>query len=121
MSGCIIITMREVTVGSTVMGRHPCKLSKIVSTWPNVLPAFRRRGIGSQLLEVAERTAAAKSNQVGIGVGLYADYGAAQKLYVKRGYVPDGRGITYNYLPLAPDSMTTLDDDLVLWLIKRLQ
>ena len=34
---------------------------------------------------------------VGIGVGLYPDYGSAQRLYIKRGYLPDGHGATYNY------------------------
>lgn len=38
--------------------------------------------------------AATKSAAIGIGVGLYAGedggYGAAQRLYVKRGYIPDG-------------------------------
>ena len=59
----------------------------------NVLPRFRRQGIGSLLLDEAERRSAERSQVAGIGVGMTADYGAAQRLYVKRGYLPDGRGI----------------------------
>jgi hypothetical protein len=36
------------------------------------------------------------SESVGIGVGLYLDYGVAQTMYVKRGYIPDGKGICKN-------------------------
>lgn len=58
----------------------------------NVLPAFRKMGIGSLLLDRAEKEAATRSKVVGIGVGLYAGadggYGPAQRLYVKRGYIP---------------------------------
>lgn len=86
----------------------------------NVLPPFRKQGIGSLLLETAEHEARAKSKFVGIGVGLYPDYGHAQKLYIKKGYVPDGRGISYNYKTVEPGSMVCLDDDLVFWFIKRL-
>ncbi|WP_341808391.1 GNAT family N-acetyltransferase [Wolbachia endosymbiont (group E) of Neria commutata] len=39
----------------------------------NVLPVMRNKGIGSALLEVAEKEAAKKSAIVGLGVGLYAD------------------------------------------------
>lgn len=60
----------------------------------NVLPDFRRRGIATLILDTAERLAGERSAVVGIGVGLYADYGAAQRLYVKRGYVPDGHGVS---------------------------
>lgn len=28
-----------------------------------------------------------------IGVGLHAGYGSAQRMYVKRGYIPDGTGV----------------------------
>lgn len=28
-----------------------------------------------------------------MGFGLYADLDAAQRLYIKRGYLPDGRGL----------------------------
>lgn len=38
----------------------------------NVLPAFRKRGVGSMLLNIAEKEAATKNNIVGLGVGLYA-------------------------------------------------
>ena len=62
---------------------------------------------------------------VGIGVGLYAGedggYGAAQRLYIKRGYIPDGQGVTYNYEPTMPGNSYPLDDDLVLWFLKRLK
>ena len=86
----------------------------------NVLPKFRKQGIGLALLDQAEKEARKKSSTVGIGVGLSADYGDAQRLYVRRGYLPDRRGITYNYQPVSFDSNVCLDDDLVLWFTKRL-
>jgi hypothetical protein len=58
--------------------------------------------------------------QIGLGVGLYADYGAAQRLYLKLGYVLDGRGITYKYLPARGGETFRIDDDLLLWLVKSL-
>ena len=84
----------------------------------NVLPAFRNQGIGSKLLDEAERSAFERSNIVGIGVGLYPDYGSAQRLYVKRGYIPDGRGVTYKYQPIPPGETVCLDDDLIFWFTK---
>ena len=90
----------------------------------NVLPAYRKMGIGSLLLDSAEKVASTKSQIIGIGVGLYggADggYGPAQSLYMKRGYIPDGKGVTYNYEPTIPGNSYPLDDDLVLWLTKKL-
>lgn len=89
----------------------------------NVLPSFKKMGIGSMLLDIAEKEAATKSEVVGIGVGLYAGadggYGAAQKLYVKRGYIPDGQGVTYNYEPTIPVDNYPLNDELVLWFTKN--
>lgn len=91
----------------------------------NVLPRFRKMGIGSHLLDLAEQEAATKSDRVGIGVGLYAGvdggYGAAQSLYVKRSYIPDGKGITYKYEPTIPGNSYPLDDDLVLWFTKKVK
>jgi hypothetical protein len=76
------------------------------------------------LLDIAEKEAATKSEVVGIGVGLYAGedggYGSAQRLYVKRGYIPDGKGVTYNYQHTIPGNSYPLDDDLVLWFTKKL-
>lgn len=90
----------------------------------NVLPPFRKAGIGSLLLEHAEKAAVNRSAIVGLGVGLYGGddggYGAAQKLYVNRGYIPDGRGVTYNYQDAIPGNNYSLDDDLVLWFTKKL-
>lgn len=86
----------------------------------NVLPQFRNLGIGSRLLDLAEAEACKRSSSVGLGVGLSVDYGNAQKLYVKRGYIPDGHGITYKNKQLSYGDMVQLDDDLVLWLVKKL-
>jgi GNAT superfamily N-acetyltransferase len=90
----------------------------------NVLPSFRKMGIGSLLLDRAEKEAVTRSDTIGIGVGLYVGedggYGPAQRLYVKRGYIPDGKGVTYNYEPTIPGNSYALDDDLVLWFTKRL-
>lgn len=90
----------------------------------NVVPSFRKMGIGSLLLDATEKEAAMRSATIGIGVGLYAGedggYGSAQRLYVKRGYIPDGKGVTYNYEPTVPGNSYLLDDDLVLWFTKKL-
>ena len=58
----------------------------------NVLPPFRRRGIGTRLMDEAEHRIAERSPVAGIGFGLTPDYGAAQRMYVKRGYVPQWQG-----------------------------
>ncbi|SRR5258708_1229450 len=86
----------------------------------NVLPAFRRKGIGTRLLERAEEEVALRSNVVGIGVGLHPAYNAAQRLYVKRGYIPDGRGGTYRNTYVQEGTRVVLDDDLVLHFTKLL-
>ncbi len=86
----------------------------------NVLHQYRRQGIATQLLDEAESRIAQRSNIVGIGFGLYADYGAAQRLYIQRGYIPDGRGVSYRDAYPQPGATIRLDNDLVLHLIKRL-
>jgi GNAT superfamily N-acetyltransferase len=86
----------------------------------NVLPAFRRRGIGSALMDAAERAAAERTGVVGIGVGLDPDYGPAQRLYVLRGYVPDGRGIAWRDSTVSYGEQVIVDDDLVLYFTHRL-
>lgn len=86
----------------------------------NVLPQHRRRGIATALMDAAETLAQERSSTVGIGVGMYPDYGNAQRLYVLRGYVPDGRGLTYDGRVLAPMEPTVNDDDLVLYFTRDL-
>lgn len=86
----------------------------------NVLKKFQRRGIGSALMDEAERRMKTVSKTCGIGFGLVQDYGAAQILYVKRGYVPDGRGMTYENRQLQYGDTITMDDAVVLHLMKRL-
>ena len=86
----------------------------------NVLPHARRQGIGSRLMDEAERRIAERSPVAGIGVGLFSDYGAAQRLYVKRGYIPDGRGITAHERRVTWGDSVVVDDDLVLWFTKTL-
>jgi GNAT superfamily N-acetyltransferase len=86
----------------------------------NVLPSFRNLGIGLKLLKIAENTAQQKSNIIGIGVGLYAGYAAAHRLYIKNGYIPDGQGIAYNDQTLNFGAETILDDNLVLFFTKKI-
>ena len=82
----------------------------------------RRHGLGTALIEWLEKLASQEGyQQIGIGVGLYGDYGPAQKLYFQLGYVPDGNGITYKGRPTVPGQTYPLDDDLILWLMKTLR
>jgi len=85
----------------------------------NVLPPFQKRKIATKLVDEAERHIFERSPVAGIGVGLFADYGAAQQMYVRRGYIPDGLGIHYKGKPVKPYSDVRMDDDLVLFLTKK--
>lgn len=87
----------------------------------NVLPKFRRMGIGTQLMDRAESEIANVSPVAGIGVGMTPDYGAAQRLYVLRDYVPDGNGLNYLGHPLQHGQTLKADDNLVLYLTKELR
>jgi len=86
----------------------------------NVLPHYRRRHIGTHLLDEAERRIGERSPVVGIGVGLYPDYGAAQRMYVLRGYIPDGRGVAYDGQSCRPGQAVLVDDSLALFFTKQL-
>jgi GNAT superfamily N-acetyltransferase len=86
----------------------------------NVLPHFRRRGIGTHLMDEAEWKVSERSDVAGIGVGMSPDYEAAQRLYILRGYVPDGKGLTSNGSPVRPGDEIIVNDGLVLYLTKTL-
>ena len=86
----------------------------------NVLKKAQRQGIGSRILDAAENAAKKYADTITLAVGLYGGYGQAQKIYVKRGYIPDGSGVWYGDQPLAPYADCNNDDDLVLFLWKML-
>ncbi len=85
-----------------------------------MLQRYRRLGVATNLLDYLERIAARRSPTVGLGVGLYADYGAAQRIYVRRGYLPDGRGVMYANQPVSAGRTVALDDNTTLMFTKQL-
>jgi RimJ/RimL family protein N-acetyltransferase len=87
----------------------------------SVLPAFRRRGVGTALMDAAETLAGERTSVLGIGVGMDPDYGAAQAMYVRRGYVPDARGLTSHGRHVTWGDTVKVDDDLVLYFTKTLR
>ncbi len=87
----------------------------------NVLRSMRRLGAASALINHCEELARARGcTDIGISVGLSREYGAAQRLYALRGYVPDGNGVTYDRRPIDHGVPVLLDDDLCLMLVKTL-
>lgn len=85
-----------------------------------VLEKFRKNGIGTKLMDAAEKIAAEYSDTVYLGVGLHSGYGSAQRMYVKRGYVPDGTGVWYGEIIAAPYKEYCNDDNLIVYLSKKL-
>lgn len=84
-----------------------------------VLEKYRRCGIGSRLMDMAEQIAFERSNTICIGVGLHSGYGSAQRMYIKRGYIPDGSGVWYRDKICGQYEDCCNDDDLVLYLSKE--
>ena len=87
-----------------------------------VLEKYRRRGIGNKLMDAAEQIAGQYADTVWLGVGLHSGYGSAQRMYIKRGYIPDGTGVWYRGKPCGQyETGIANDDSLVLFLSKRLK
>ena len=87
----------------------------------NVFKPFQNQGIGNLLLEEAEKQVRLISDKVTLGVGLHSGYGPAQRLYIKRGYIPDGTGVWYRNQPLEMNATIQNNDDLVLYLSKEFE
>jgi GNAT superfamily N-acetyltransferase len=87
----------------------------------NVTPAFRRQGVGAAIIAACEnRVRSMGHDMVGMGVGLTSSYGAAQRLYARLGYVPDGAGVYYDGQPVIHGELRSIDDDLCLYMVKEL-
>uniref|UniRef100_UPI0040573EEB GNAT family N-acetyltransferase n=1 Tax=Acetatifactor sp. TaxID=1872090 RepID=UPI0040573EEB len=86
-----------------------------------VLVKYRKHGIGSKLMDVAEQIASEYSDIVCLGVGMHYGYGSAQRMYVKRGYIPDGSGVWYNGMVCEQYADCCNNDELALYLTKRLR
>jgi len=82
---------------------------------------FRRRGIATLLMDAAEELVRDRGiATLGITVGLFDEYGPAQRLYGRRGYIPDGRGACRGQRPLSKSMRVSMDHDLIIWLTKDL-
>jgi ribosomal protein S18 acetylase RimI-like enzyme len=88
-----------------------------------IAPAYRKRGIGLALLKKCEQFAAVERGYkyIGLGVGMYKDYGSAQRLYTKNGYVFDGNGLMYKNKEVQPGKEVFVDDDLLIYLYKKIK
>ena len=86
----------------------------------NVLEKYQRLGIGTKLMDEAEKRVKEVSEYCGIGFGVTKNYGAAQILYIKRGYIPDGNGLIKNSTSIAYGEAIIVNGDIAFYLLKRL-
>jgi GNAT superfamily N-acetyltransferase len=86
----------------------------------DVLREFRQQGAASALMDDSERLITTRSSVAGIAVGLHAGYGTAQRLYAKRGYVPDGHGLWLHDHYVEEDEHISVNDEALLYLTKDL-
>jgi len=82
---------------------------------------FRRQRVATLLMDAAEHLARDRGIvTLGITVGLFDEYGPAQRLYGQRGYIPDGRGACRGQRRLGKGTLVTMDHDVIMWLTKDL-
>lgn len=85
-----------------------------------VFEKYRKKGIATVLMNAAEEMAKKYCNKVYLDVCLNSEYGPAQRLYIKRGYVPDGKGVYYEEKVCETNAVCKNDDELTLCLVKEL-
>jgi GNAT superfamily N-acetyltransferase len=87
----------------------------------SVSEPWRRRGVATPLMDAAEQRAVDRGiATLGITVGLFDKYGPAQRMYGRRGYIPDARGACQDQRPLSEGTQIRLDHDVIIWLTKEL-
>lgn len=82
---------------------------------------YQGRGFGNKILDVTEQAASKISNTISICIGLHQGYGAAQRIYARRGYIPDGSGVWFMGTPLEKYKNCCNNNELVIYLSKELQ
>ena len=87
----------------------------------NVFPWNRRCGVGNALLEKAKEIAASYGDSLHLDVHVTATAGQAHRLYFRRGYLPDGRGVYHKYKQYDAALGEVNPEDLTLLLIKSLK
>lgn len=86
-----------------------------------VSPDYRRQRIGENLILACEKIAVERGfDSIGIGVGVSGDFGAAQRLYIKLGYMPDGAGVVFDRQKVQSGDIRPIDDRLCLMVLKTL-
>ncbi len=117
LSGCVAgyVTLLSCTQTGPFADK---KIPEIVDF--NVLMKYQRRGIGNKIMDIVESLAKEECDFVSLSVGLHSGYGTAQRMYVKRGYIPDGTGVWYCGKTLEPYSNCINDDELTMYFLKSL-
>ncbi len=79
----------------------------------------RRGGGATLLMEAAGHLARDRGiTTLGITAGLSGQYGPAQRMYGRRGYIPDGRDACQGQRPLSQGMQVSMGHDLITWLTK---
>ncbi len=123
----ILAELDDDIVGYCILNWQPkyayfkkCELPEIQDL--NVLPSHRRQGIGETLIRHCEGLARENGHaEMGIGVGLDASFGAAQRLYARLGYIPDGSGVSYDRKQVAAGEFRPVDENLCLMMTKTME
>lgn len=84
-------------------------------------PDLRRQGLGAHLINACEKEAMTQGHtEIGIGVGVLSNFGPAQRLYHRMGYIPDGNGAVFERQPIQQGDIRPIDDRICLMLVKQL-
>lgn len=82
---------------------------------------FRYQGIGEHLILKCEKAAKEEvAESIGIGVGVTGDFGPAQRLYIRMGYIPDGAGAVFERQKVQSGDIRPIDDRLCLMVVKSI-
>ena len=114
IAGYVFVLYRD-RWGSIADARQPGLADLNVFSWN------RHCGVGNALLEKAEEIAELYGDSLHLDVHVTATAGQAHRLYFRRGYLPDGRGIYHKYKPYDSALGAVDPEDLTLLLIKSLK
>lgn len=123
---CAFLALYEGEIAGYVFLYYRCKWGGLGnSNIPGIVDLivfekYRKRGVATALLDTAEKIAKAYGDKVYLDVCLGSKYGPAQRLYAKRGFIPDGRGVYYNGTVCEANAICRNDEELTLCLIKEI-